>query len=80
MNTNNQAVAPSPKLSRQRALGKRLGRNALLAMLATLVYGGTAPAATVFDYRFDGGTLGAAIPTLVDSGPNGFNGTITGAV
>lgn len=33
---------------------------------------------TVFQYKFEGSPVGAAIPTLVDSGPNHLNGTITG--
>lgn len=38
----------------------------------------SANAVTVFDYRFDGGTPGQAILSVVDSGPNGFNGNVVG--
>lgn len=35
---------------------------------------------TVFQYKFEGSPVGNAIPTLVDSGPNSLNGTITGVM
>ena len=52
---------------------------------ACLLFGGLvafgpqpALADTVFHYKFEGSPVGGPIPTLVDSGPNLLNGTITG--
>lgn len=40
----------------------------------------TAQAGTAFDYRFEGAPVGAAVPTLVDSGPLALDGGIVGTV
>mgnify|MGYP001218872191 CR=1 FL=1 len=48
--------------------------------LAGMAFFGAQPAlaATVFQYNFEGGPNGANIASLVDSGPNGLNGTTFG--
>ena len=49
----------------------------VLALLVVTMLAGPIQAATIFDYRFEGGPLGGAISTLVDSGPLGLNGTVS---
>jgi hypothetical protein len=53
----------------------------LLAGLAlTLGLSAAAQAQTVFNYGFESGPAGASVSTVVDSGPNGLNGSATGLV
>ena len=78
MKNTNLAVTPSRAPATATNGGNRTRPSALLLTLATLAWSGNAPAATVFDCHLDGGTVGAPIPTLADSGPNGVNGSIVG--
>lgn len=54
----------------------KLARLFLFLVLPTLSY--AAPQATILRYRFSTGPNGAPVATAVDSGPFGFNGTVTG--
>lgn len=54
-----------------------LRRLTQLALVAGTL-GSSAHATVIFDYRFESGPDGAPITTVVDSGPNGLNGTGNG--